>query len=164
MKFDFFKKLYILIDAINPHVKTCIIILCLMIPVVFYTCENVLTHYRIDLIQNHIDSEQHTIDCSSEINRIITEIQDNVPECSNVMLLTYHNQTNSVNGFSYMYLDWLTETSRSIEDPILQESWTNLKYVYYCDELQRIHNTGYFMINNIEDVKFTLPRLYKKFK
>lgn len=163
MKLDFLVKLYKKLDEINSHVKTFFIVI-MIIPIFLFGAKKILDFHQIHLDELRVVEEQHAMGSSSLINSIIAEIQDNVPECSNVMLLTYHNQTNSINGFSYVYLDWLTETSRSIENEILQDYWTNLKYVYYCDELQRIHNTGCFMINNIEDVKFTLPRLYKKFK
>lgn len=161
MKLDFLVKLYKKLDEINPHVKTLLIMLAFL-PVLFFGGKYLLESQQIDLMHNRAVNEQHTMDTAPRINQLINEIQDNVPECSNVLLLTYHNSTNSVSGFGYLYLDCLTETCRAIDDPILQDYWTNLKYVYYCDELQRIHNNGYFMINNIDSAKRTLPRLYRK--
>lgn len=37
-----------------------------------------------------------------------------------------------------------------------------MEYIYYQDELSRIHNQGYLRINNIESIKTNFPKLYQQ--
>ena len=57
-----------------------------------------------------------------------------------VLLLSYHNSKQSLSGFKFLYLSCLTEASKSIDTPLLKNQWTNLDYVYFVDELEKIHN------------------------
>lgn len=56
----------------------------------------------------------------------------------------------------------MIECPKGINDEQVKEYWSDLEYIYYQDELSKIHNQGYLRISNIEDIKTTFPKLYKK--
>jgi hypothetical protein len=40
--------------------------------------------------------------------------------------------------------------------------WNELEYIYYEDELGRIHDNGSLLINNVDSIKTTFPKIYRK--
>lgn len=96
-----------------------------------------------------------------EINRHIRLIAHEDTEAFDVLLLSYHNSKQSLQGFKFLYLSCITESPKSIDTPLLKSIWTNMDYVYYVDELERIHNQEILLIKDIEEIKETLPKLYR---
>ena len=58
----------------------------------------------------------------------------------------------------------LTEKPKGLDNDPVKDYWSNLEYVYYEDELARIHNNEYLIIDNIESIKPIMPKIYKRLK
>lgn len=56
----------------------------------------------------------------------------------------------------------MTESPKGLEGETLKQYWSNLEYVYYENELNKIRNNGYLRVENIDSIKPTFPKLYKK--
>jgi hypothetical protein len=58
-------------------------------------------------------------------------------------------------------LNCIVETPKGIEDEPVKRFWNDLEYIYYEDELSRIHNSGYLRVDDINSIKTTFPKLYR---
>jgi hypothetical protein len=56
-----------------------------------------------------------------EINEQVQLISEIDKEAFDVLLLNYHNNTQSLQGYKYLYLSCLTEAPRSLDTPTLQQ-------------------------------------------
>lgn len=81
-----------------------------------------------------------------EINACIEGISKQDTSAVDVMLLGYHNSKKTLQGFSYVYLDYLTEKINSLQQRSLKNKWRDLEYIYYADELNKIHNLEFLRI------------------
>ena len=99
-----------------------------------------------------------------EINNQVQLIAERDKEAFNVLLLNYHNNTQSLQGFKYLYLSCLTEAPRSLDTPMLKQQWNKIDYIYYADELAKIHSQSFVQFNNIEQMKGYLPKFYRLLK
>ena len=63
-----------------------------------------------------------------------------------------------------MYLNCLTEKPKGLDYEPLRDYWSNLEYIYYEDELSRIHDCEYLVVKNIDYIKTTMPKIHKKLK
>lgn len=106
--------------------------------------------------------EQYTIEMAPLINQCVYAIAEKDTACSDVLLLTYHNTKKTLQGFSYVYLDYLTEIINKPEQRSLKNEWKDLEYIYYEDELSKIHNNSYLQITNIDDILQGFPKLYER--
>lgn len=167
MKLEIFRKALKTLDGINTHIKTAIICLFTIITLFIYIPQQIKdaidAHYQ-KIYETEVNADVYTLETAQIINGGIINIQKQIPECYNVLLLNYHNSSSSVQGFKYLYLNCLTESPKYVDDDLLKDYWSELDYVYYDDELKRIHAHGYVHINNIEDIRATFPKFYKKFK
>lgn len=77
-----------------------------------------------------------------------------------VILLTYHNTKKTLQGFSYLYLDYLTECKRDTHTPYSGKFLKELEYIYYSDELQYIHFKGGIWFTSEEQLMRDVPKLY----
>ena len=55
-----------------------------------------------------------------EINEQIQLIADKDKNAFDVILLNYHNNTQSLQGYKYLYLSCLTEAPRTLDTPTLK--------------------------------------------
>jgi hypothetical protein len=55
-----------------------------------------------------------------EINQHVQHISEIDKDAFDVLLLNYHNNTQSLQGYKYLYLSCLTEAPRSLDTPTLQ--------------------------------------------
>jgi hypothetical protein len=55
-----------------------------------------------------------------EINEQIQLIADRDKDAFDVLLLTYHNNTQSLQGYKYLYLSCLTEAPKCLDTPTLK--------------------------------------------
>ena len=99
-----------------------------------------------------------------EINNQVQLIAERDKEAFNVLLLNYHNNTQSLQGFKYLYLSCLTEAPRSLDTPMLKQQWNKIDYIYYADELAKIHSQSFVQFNNIDQMKTSLPKFYRLLK
>lgn len=158
-----FKKIWSFIDSLNSQTKTLIIFLIILFGVMYYsqhTNKNIISDYIEQLDRKDQSADQYTITIAPKINDCITSIQKEDQDCFNVLLLNYHNSKKSLQGLRYLYLNCIAESPKGIYDSPIKQYWSELEYIYYQDELSRIHNQGYLRINDIKDIKTSFPKLY----
>lgn len=104
------------------------------------------------------------MEASVDINRQVQLIAEKDEDAFDVLLLNYHNNTQSLQGYKYLYLSCLTEAPESLDTPLIGKQWNKIDYIYYADELSKIHNQSFVQIPNIEQMKYNLPKLYRLVK
>lgn len=164
---NFFKKVWDTINKMHPETRSLIIIL--LFGWILYSqitngvyqkiCEKTQQEQLYDK-----RAEQYSKDTAVEINNQIQLIADKDNEAFDVLLLNYHNNSQSLQGYKYLYLSCLTEAPRSLDSPTLQQQWNKLDYIYYADELAKIHRQSFIQFKNIEEMGSTLPKLYRLVK
>ena len=123
-----------------------------------------ITDYIESVEYNNRKSEEYSLKVSPKIKRQVESIKNKDEDASNVLLLSFHNTKKSLQGFSYMYLTALTDSPRGIDDESCIELWTNLPYLQFTDEVERIRRASYLRIDSMESAKERFPQLYKKLK
>lgn len=167
MILNFIKKCWNLLNSITPETRSLIIIL--LFGYVLYQQINDSTKEHIsNLIEQEINSnkqaEKYSMETSIEINEQVKLISQQDVDAFDVLLLNYHNNTQSLQGYKYLYLSCLTEAPRDINTPLLKQNWSKIDYIYYADELYKIHNQSFVQINDVEQMKEQLPKLYRLVK
>lgn len=165
MIIDSLKKVWDFVNNMNSQVKTLIILILMILWGYSYIMEQnqeIITNYIEHLEKQNIEDENYTLKMAHYINEYVYNIQKSDRDCYNVLLLNYHNSKKSLQGFRYLYLNCITESPKGIEDENLKPYWSNLEYIYYESELNRIRNNGYIRVENIDSMKTAFPKLYKK--
>lgn len=165
MILDWIKKVWNFVNRLDSQLKTVIIIIlfiCWGYPQIVKQNRDTLINYFEHVEKQNIADEGYTLKMAHYINEYIFNIQKSDPDCYNVILLNYHNSQKSLQGFRYLYLNCLTESPRGLDSEPLKQYWNDLEYVYYENELNKIRNNGYLRIENIDSIKTTFPKLYKK--
>lgn len=155
------------IDRIPSHWKTFIILVLFgILSINYLKTENrdIIRQYTIFKEMQEQEAETYTLETAADINKCVGDIAKKDTAAYNVILLSYHNTQKSLQGYSYLYLDCLTEKPKGIDAEPLREFWTNLQYTYYEDELSKIHNTEYLRITDIETIRLLMPKFYRKLK
>lgn len=119
--------------------------------------------FEESILQNK-KAEQYSLEASVDINRQVQLIAEKDKDAFDVLLLNYHNNTQSLQGYKYLYLSCLTEAPESLDTPLIGQQWNRIDYIYYADELSKIHNQSFVQISNIEQMKYNLPKLYRLVK
>lgn len=119
--------------------------------------------FEESILQNK-QAEQYSMQASIDVNRQIQLIAEKDTDAFDVLLLNYHNNTQSLQGYKYLYLSCLTEAPESLDTPLIGKQWNKIDYIYYADELSKIHNQSFVQISNIEQMKYSLPKLYRLVK
>ena len=161
---DYIKSIWNFIDGIDGHIKTIVITVLLIGFGCTYVSVQINKNLRdyteqLEVLDRKYD--KYTIEISPQINQYIQTIQLEDSKCYDVLLLNYHNSKRSLQGFRYLYLNCITEKSKGT-DVEVKEYWNELEYIYYEDEISRISNQGFLNIENIKDVKYTFPKLYRR--
>jgi hypothetical protein len=60
------------------------------------------------------------LETAIEINEQVQSIAEIDKDAFDVLLLNYHNNTQSLQGYKYLYLSCLTEAPRSLDTPTLK--------------------------------------------
>ena len=164
---NFFKKIWSLVDKIHPETRTMIIVL--LLGYILYTQITGETYRQIieraqqeELITKK--AEQYSLETAVEINNQVQLISEKDKEAFDVLLLNYHNNTQSLQGYKYLYLSCLTEAPRSLDTPTLKQQWNKIDYIYYADELAKIHGESFVQFTDLEKMKISLPKLYRLVK
>lgn len=155
------------INKINPETRSLIIIL--MFGYVLYTQINQSTQAQLKEQQEKTfklekEAEEYAKDKAIEVNRHVRLIAQKDKDVFDVLLLGYHNNKQSLQGFKFLYLSCLTEAPKSIDTPLLKNQWTNMDYIYYVDELEKLHNQEIIHISNLLEMEDNLPKLYRLVK
>lgn len=101
------------------------------------------------------------MEIAPKINEYVNNIERDDPDCYDVLLLNYHNSKKSLQGIRYLYLNCIAESTKGIEHEAVKKYWSDLEYIYYQDEISKIHNHGYLRIEDIDSIKPHFPKLYK---
>lgn len=165
MKLKLIKKIWEFLDSLGTQTKTVIIMgllgQCLGNYIISEN-KNSIKQWAESIENDKWEAEKYTLKMAPEIDRSVQAILDKDPDATNVILLSYHNSTRSLQGFSYQYLNCLTEKTRGIDSQETKIEWHELEYVYYVDELQKINNYSLLRVNNIDSIKYLMPKFYSK--
>ena len=123
MILDYLKKCWELLNKINPETRSLIIILLfgwiLYSQITSETAKQIEEKHRQEIVKNK-KAEQYSMNTAIEINEQIQLIADKDKNAFDVILLNYHNNTQSLQGYKYLYLSCLTEAPRTLDTPALK--------------------------------------------
>ena len=167
MILNYFKQWWELLNKIHPETRSLIIIF--LFGWILYS--QITTETANQIAQKHnqeiIDSkkaEQYSLETAIDINEQVQSIAEIDKDAFDVLLLNYHNNTQSLQGYKYLYLSCLTEAPRSLDTPTLKQQWNRLDYIYYADELYKIHSQSFVKFEDVEKMGKPLPKLYRLVK
>lgn len=164
---NYIKELWEMVNRIHPETRTLIIIL--LFGYILYSqitdtiYQKILDYSKQEQIYNK-QAEEYSMNTAIEINRQVHSIAEKDNEAFDVLLLNYHNNTQSLQGYKYLYLSCLTEAPRSLDTPTLKQQWNRMDYIYYADELAKIHSQSFVQFENIEQLGEVLPKIYRLVK
>lgn len=167
MILQWIKKMWEFIDKLHPQTRSLIIILLFGYILYSQITESTRQYIRErfdEEVQNNKQAEQYSMETSKELCNQVQLIAEKDTEAFDVLLLNYHNNTQSLQGYKYLYLSCLVEAPRSVDTPLLKQQWNRIDYIYYADELSKIHNQKYVHIDNIANMETTLPKLCRLVK
>lgn len=163
-KFNFLKKVWDFINNIRPETRSLIIILLfgfiLYSQITDFTRGMINSKIQEEILHNK-KAEKYSREASIELNYQVKLIAEKDRDAFDVLLLNYHNNTQSLQGYKYLYLSCLTEAPRCLDTPLIGKQWNKIDYTYYADELVRIHNQSFIQFENIEQMATSLPKLYR---
>lgn len=167
MILQWLKQVWEFMNKINPETRTLIIIL--LFGYVLYTQINQSTNQQLKAQTEQIakvekEAEEYAKDKAIEVNRHVRLIAHKDRDAFDVLLLSYHNSKQSLQGFKFLYLSCITEAPKSIDTPLLKSQWTNLDYIYFVDELEKIHNQEILNFTDLQKMQEDLPKLYRLVK
>ena len=165
--FEQIKKVWEFLNKISPETKSLMLILLfgyVLYSQINQSTESCISKQSTTAIQKEKEAENYTKNTAIEINRHVRLIAYKDTEAFDVLLLSYHNSKQSLQGFKFLYLSCITESPKSIDTPLLKSVWTNMDYIYYVDELEKIHNQEMLLVKDIEKMKESLPKLYRLIK
>lgn len=162
-----FKVIWEVINKMHPETRSLIILA--LFGYVLYSQINKSTQDIVNQKTEQTDTderkaEEYSKNTAIEVNRHVRLIAHKDPDAFDVLLLSYHNSKSNLQGYKFLYLSCITEAPKSIDIPLVGHQWTNLDYVYYVDELEKIHNQEIVNISNIDSMKYNLPKLYRLLK
>ena len=161
------KKVWECLNRIHPRTRSLLIIL--LFGYILYSQITRTTRYMIsDTFEKEViankDAEKYSMETAIELNYQVQLIAEKDKDAFDVLLLNYHNNTQSLQGYKYLYLSCLTEAPRCLDTPLMKSQWNKIDYIYYADELAKIHNQGFVQFNDIEKMGLVLPKLYRLVK
>ena len=167
MVLDYFNQVWELLNKIHPETRSLVIIL--LFGWILYSQITAETAKQIDEkhkqeIANNKKAEQYSLETAIDINQQVQSIAEIDKDAFDVLLLNYHNNTQSLQGYKYLYLSCLTEAPRTLDTPTLKQQWNRLDYIYYADELYKIHSQSFVKFENVEQMGKALPKLYRLVK
>ena len=164
MKLDWIKYLWELINKIHPETRSLIIIILfgwiMYSQITVETARQIEEKHKQEIVKSK-RAEQYSKEKAIDINQQVQQIAEIDKDAFDVLLLNYHNNTQSLQGYKYLYLSCLTEAPRSLDTPTLKQQWNKLDYIYYADELAKIHSQSFVKFENIDNMKRNLPKLYR---
>ena len=167
MILQWIQKFWGILNKITPETRSLIIILLfgyiLYSQITDTTKELIREKFQEEVLHNK-KAEQYSIETSIELNRQVQQIAEKDEDAFNVLLLNYHNNTQSLQGYKYLYLSCLTEAPRSLDTPTLKQQWNRIDYIYYADELAKIHRQSFVQFCDIEQMGKSFPKLYRLVK
>ena len=167
MILNYFKQVWELLNKIHPETRSLIIIFLfgwiLYSQITTETAKQIEWKHRQEIVDTK-KAEQYSLETAIEINQQVQSIAEIDRDAFDVLLLNYHNNTQSLQGYKYLYLSCLTEAPRSLDTPTLKQQWNRLDYIYYADELYKIHSQSFVKFEDVEKMGKPLPKLYRLVK
>ena len=167
MILNYFKQVWELLNKIHPETRSLIIIFLfgwiLYSQITTETAKQIEWKHRQEIVDTK-KAEQYSLETAIEINQQVQSIAEIDRDAFDVLLLNYHNNTQSLQGYKYLYLSCLTEAPRSLDTPTLKQQWNKLDYIYYADELYKIHSQSFVKFEDVEKMGKPLPKLYRLVK
>ena len=167
MDLNWIKYLWEIISKIHPETRSLIIIILfgwiMYSQITSETAKQIDEKHRQEIVNNK-KAEQYSMETAIEINQQVQLISEVDRDAFDVLLLNYHNNTQSLQGYKYLYLSCLTEAPRSLDTPTLQKQWNKLDYIYYADELAKLHGQSFVSFKDINKMGNQLPKLYRLVK
>lgn len=167
MNLNYFRDVLGIVNRIHPETRSVIIILLfgwiLYSQITGETGQQIKERFEQEVVSNK-KAEQYSMETGIEINQQVQEIAEIDKDAFDVLLLNYHNNTQSLQGYKYLYLSCLTEAPRSLDTPTLQKQWNKLDYIYYADELAKLHRQSFVSFSNIDQMGLQLPKMYRLVK
>lgn len=154
--------LWLTIDRMPTTLKTLIIFLTGIIAFYIgtdYIANNTVAEVFLKVKKDKKESEDYTKSIAPKINTEVNNILNSDTNISNVLLINYHNSTESINGLSYLYMTTLAE---AYSDSSIKKEWREVYYIDYASELDKIHKKTASIINVDCNNKF--PLLSKRLK
>lgn len=154
--------LWLTIDRMPTTLKTLIIFLTGIIAFYIgtdYIANNTVSEVFSKVKKDKKESEDYTRLIAPKINTEVNNILNSDTNISNVLLINYHNSTESINGLSYLYMTTLAE---AYSDSSIKKEWREVYYIDYASELDKIHKKTASIINVDCNNKF--PLLSKRLK
>lgn len=106
------------------------------------------------------EEEKYAMEMAEPINQCLKEISDKDKDTYDVILLTYHNTKRTMQGFSYIYIDYLTDYKNDPSKPRVNKFFKDLDWMYYSDELKTLQDQSYYRCNSLDSLKIKYPKLY----
>lgn len=161
--FNQLKQLWTFIEALPNTVKS-IIIFVIVGMFLYIGIDNSLEHY-ISCIDQKTPlemqaEEKYAIEMAEPINQCLKEISEKDKDTYDVILLTYHNTKKTMQGFSYIYIDYLTDYKIDPSKPKVKKFFKELDWIYYSDELKTLQDQSYYRCNSLDSLKDKYPKLY----
>ena len=154
------QKLWSMIDQLPSALKT-ILIIALFLIINFTGVKRIsdisIKNYITETKEEKRKQEEYTRNNAVMINNELTMIMKSNENVTNVMWVSYHNSTESLNGLSYLYLSVISEVQKDIS---YKSMWKDMDYIHYSEELERIHSRGFLMIDDGSTTDF--PRFKKR--
>ena len=163
----YFVQFYNWLDKLPCQIKTILILT--LIGVVFMSLAN-------DNIKSYIDQryknerellnkqESYLEKVAPQINNLMDEIIHRDSCMSNVILLNYHNSLMSSSGLAYKRLTGISEKFRGLDNSPCIDFWADLDYINYIDEIQKINQSDFTIIDQDPNNKIRFPNFSYKLK
>lgn len=161
--FNYLKQLWTFIESIPNSVKTIIIIILLGVILYCRIVNSFETSIRDIIQKNPIEmqeEEKYAMEMAEPINQCLKEISDKDKDTYDVILLTYHNTKKTIQGFSYIYIDYLTDYKNDPSKPKVNKFFKELDWMYYSDELKTLQDQSYYRCNSLDSLNIKYPKLY----
>ena len=161
--FNYLKQLWTFIESLPNSVKTIIIIVLSGVILYCGIINSFETHIKNINQKNSIEmqeEEKYAIEMAEPINQCLREISDKDKDTYDVILLTYHNTKKTMQGFSYIYIDYLTDYKTDPSKPKVNKFFKELDWMYYSDELKTLQDQSYYKCNNLSELQEKYPKLY----
>lgn len=104
--------------------------------------------------------EKYVMEMAEPINQCLKEISEKDKDTYDVILLTYHNTKKTMQGFSYIYIDYLTDYKNNPSKPKVNKFFKELDWMYYSEELKTLQDQSYYRCNNLSELQEKYPKLY----
>ncbi len=164
---DYLVQFYKWLDRLPCQIKTILILG--LIGVIFLSLANNNIKSYIDKkynIEKEILVEQETYleKVAPQINDLMQDIIIGDSCISNLILLNYHNSLISSNGLAYKHLTGISEKFRGMDNYPCIDFWTDLDYINYIDEIQKINQNDFTIIDQETTSKIRFPNFWHKLK